>query len=320
MKYTNLLRDEIGDSGKISKNEALSIFNEFIANDLLEWEGQESVPSLEKDFNKKFIQKYNALLIDAQKEVFENLPINNKQKNMLKKIIANVFSKYPYSRDSSNISGVVIAGFGEDEIYPSLVSYHVDGIMLDKLIYHELVSVDIGLTTTAAVLPFAQREMVDTFMEGIDPNYDVVLENAGIELYSEIIELFVNTLSRYSEDEKSDIKKKLIENTRKIYDDFSEKLSQYRSEKFSDPITNIVSILPKDELATVAESLVNITKFKRKVTMQSETVGGPIDVAVISKGDGFIWIDRKHYFKPELNPLFIKNKFGRDSDSKRNES
>jgi hypothetical protein len=35
-----------------------------------------------------------------------------------------------------------------------------------------------------------------------------------------------------------------------------------------------------------------------------ETVAGPIDVAVISKGDGFIWIKRKHYFSPELNPHF----------------
>lgn len=35
---------------------------------------------------------------------------------------------------------------------------------------------------------------------------------------------------------------------------------------------------------------------------QRETVGGPIDVAVITRGDGFIWIRRKHYFEPSLNP------------------
>lgn len=64
-------------------------------------------------------------------------------------------------------------------------------------------------------------------------------------------------------------------------------------------------MLPKDELAAMAESLVNLTSFKRKVTLERETVGGPIDVAVISKGDGFVWIKRKHYFKPELNPQFL---------------
>lgn len=66
-------------------------------------------------------------------------------------------------------------------------------------------------------------------------------------------------------------------------------------------------MLSKDELAAMAETLVNLTSFKRKITIGSETVGGPIDVAVISKGDGFVWIKRKHYFKPELNPHFFAN-------------
>ena len=35
----------------------------------------------------------------------------------------------------------------------------------------------------------------------------------------------------------------------------------------------------------------------------------PIDVAVISKGDGFIWIRRKHYFNAELNPSFFRRKY-----------
>ncbi len=52
----------------------------------------------------------------------------------------------------------------------------------------------------------------------------------------------------------------------------------------------------------MAESLVNLTCFKRRVTLDAETVGGPVDVAVISKGDGFVWVKRKSYFDPGLNP------------------
>jgi hypothetical protein len=43
--------------------------------------------------------------------------------------------------------------------------------------------------------------------------------------------------------------------------------------------------------------------------MEAETVGGPIDVAIISKGDGFIWIKRKQYFDSKLNLQFNKNYF-----------
>jgi hypothetical protein len=44
---------------------------------------------------------------------------------------------------------------------------------------------------------------------------------------------------------------------------------------------------------------------RQKYSTEMETVGGPIDVAVISKGDGFIWIKRKHYFDKEHNPQFF---------------
>ena len=66
----------------------------------------------------------------------------------------------------------------------------------------------------------------------------------------------------------------------------------------------MVTMLPKDELPHLAESLVALTSLQRHVSHAAETVGGPIDVALISKGDGLIWIKRKHYFSPELNPQF----------------
>lgn len=43
-----------------------------------------------------------------------------------------------------------------------------------------------------------------------------------------------------------------------------------------------------------------------RVSRVRETVGGPTDVAVISKKDGFIWIKRKHYFDPTYNYHFFK--------------
>jgi hypothetical protein len=70
-----------------------------------------------------------------------------------------------------------------------------------------------------------------------------------------------------------------------------------------------IEFLPKSELGEVAEFLVNLTKVKRHVSDQPETVGGPIDVAVITKTDGFVWIRRKHYFKADLNPQYFERKF-----------
>jgi hypothetical protein len=57
----------------------------------------------------------------------------------------------------------------------------------------------------------------------------------------------------------------------------------------------------------MAESLVNLTAFKRHISKESETVGGPTDVAIITKGDGFIWIKRKNYFDVNLNRHYLNN-------------
>jgi hypothetical protein len=60
-------------------------------------------------------------------------------------------------------------------------------------------------------------------------------------------------------------------------------------------------------LAHLAESLVELTSLHRRVSRDIETVGGPIDVAIISKSDGFVWVKRKFYFDPKYNPQFAQN-------------
>ena len=60
---------------------------------------------------------------------------------------------------------------------------------------------------------------------------------------------------------------------------------------------------------SIAESLINLTSFKKQVAMDNyeRTICKPIDIVVISKGDEFVRINRKHYFKTELNRHFFNN-------------
>ena len=74
----------------------------------------------------------------------------------------------------------------------------------------------------------------------------------------------------------------------------------------------MIQFMPKPELARMAEALVELTSMKRKVSAGLETVGGPVDVAVISRSEGFVWVKRKHYFPPQLNARY----FGRVNATK----
>lgn len=87
---------------------------------------------------------------------------------------------------------------------------------------------------------------------------------------------------------------------------FIDDLNKYISDHYTDKLLETVAMLSKEDLAEMAESLVKMTCLKRHVTTDEETVGGPVDVAVITKGDGFIWIKRKHYFDPSLNHHYFE--------------
>ena len=90
-----------------------------------------------------------------------------------------------------------------------------------------------------------------------------------------------------------------------ILDDLVSGWQDYQRKNYSGPIMDVVGVLPKDELASMAESLVNLTVLRRRTSIDIETVGAPVDVAIITKGDGFVWIKRKHYFEPALNPRYM---------------
>jgi hypothetical protein len=49
----------------------------------------------------------------------------------------------------------------------------------------------------------------------------------------------------------------------------------------------------------LVETTMNFSKFSPGAT----TVGGPVDIAAITKHEGFRWVRRKHYYDNKLNPL-----------------
>jgi len=70
------------------------------------------------------------------------------------------------------------------------------------------------------------------------------------------------------------------------------------------PMRRVLGVLPVDEMADLAETLINLQSLKEKVTKNSETVGGPVDVAIITKNEGLLWAKRKHFFDMDLNSRF----------------
>jgi hypothetical protein len=81
-------------------------------------------------------------------------------------------------------------------------------------------------------------------------------------------------------------------------------------EKHNKPLRRVIGSLPIDEMASLAETLVMLESLKEKVTRPSESISGPIDVAIITRHEGFIWAKRKLYFDPKLNSRFFIRQHG----------
>lgn len=300
----NKVKDVIKSKRKITMNEIKQITSDVIEKHFYEWEEAEILPSIPANHINEILKKYGNIINKAKVIVFEKLPISSDLEEKLRSIGASLFSKDEFP---ANISGVIIAGFGEEEAFPSLKSFKIHGIVNNKLKYKEGLSREINYKTDSSIIPFAQKEMVYTFMEGIDPNLKDYMEYYLSRIFDKYPDNIVKNIKKLNNKEKKKILKKLKDVSSNIFEDYLNKTRKFRKKNYADPIVKVVSMLPKKELALMAESLVSLTSFKRKVTLESETVAGPIDVAIISKGDGFIWIKRKHYFKPELNPQFFDN-------------
>lgn len=308
--YFNIIRSEIDKKvkGKIDTDKKIvetaikEIVEKTIKKHFDMWNKVARLGHISSDYETSLLNKYMSQIIKAKEAVFQQLPISEKSNEELQTICASIFSRDIFPR---NFSGLVIAGFGDSEIFPSLISFKIDARVNNELKYKKENEATTGFDSRASIIPFAQSEMVVTFMEGIDPAYRKIISDYLSEYFEKFPDYIVGSIENADEVKKQEFAKNLKEIGRTIISDFETKLSDFSIKNNISPIINAVSFLPKDELAGMAESLVNLTSFKRKISLDAETIGGPIDVAVISKGDGFIWIKRKHYFKPELNSGFF---------------
>ena len=242
---------------------------------------------------------HSGVIDGVTNQVFEQAPVSDGQRVLLRTLVSrtllNVGSVVPDC-------GMVFAGFGTHDVCPILVQYTVRGVVANKP-HHNFIKIVDG-HEHHGIYPFAQTEMISTFIEGISPTIKETIYNSMHRISEELPDAIVGDT-----DDGGDIRDGLKAILQSAEKQILETLEAYIKSEQINPVLDTVRSLPKHELAEMAETLVNLTSFRQRVSPDAETVGGPVDVAIISRGDGFIWIKRKHYFQAELNHQFFNNYF-----------
>lgn len=208
--------------------------------------------------------------------------------------IWSVFNKGMPGLDKT---GVVIAGYGENDYFPSAMHYTCYGPILGKVYYDSGARRCVNQENISEIVPLARSDMMKTFAYGL-----------GAETGTKIDEEFSNALNTFEAflREQCGLDADTAAFKSMVREQFSSAILSYMYTSHVSKLRTVVGMLPISELAELAETLVLIESLKERVTGPSESVSGPVDVAVISKGDGFIWIKRKHYFDAKLNPRYFR--------------
>ena len=178
-------------------------------------------------------------------------------------------------------SKLIFFGFWQKDFYPKVCTINLFQKLEKSILYSKEEEEEIK---TWFIEPYAQGDDVWTSILGI-------WEKTAIRLEEILREKLQNL-------EKNNIIKQ--GSRQKVLQAVGESLQAIRKEA-GEPLLQAVCFLSKAELWKIAENFVGIGSMKKRINMGYETIWGPIDVAVVTKADGFVRIKRKFYFDADIN-------------------
>ncbi len=223
-------------------------------------------------------------LISSIKNAYGPIAVSDATRQRLREIGVFVATRDAFFE---HYTGVVFAGFGAREKFPTMRSYLTSGVVLGILKRKNDRIANMTADGGPVVQPFAQDRMIKTFLTGMD-------EYQRRFIYGETLKLSVNVASEIishapnlSDSQRENLFRSYSENNMRVaLREFFNSIDHYQNAVHTRPIYRAIGSLPKRELGETAASLIKLNSFQQKVMHAIETVGGPIDVAVITRNGG----------------------------------
>jgi hypothetical protein len=181
--------------------------------------------------------------------------------------------------------GFAIAGFGHTDIFPSLIHVHIFGYVEGKTIYKITKEHIINHGWTQEIEVVAQGNAINSFIDGISPNYR-----------RDIFRILSKQIHIMIDDNVNDehTKKKLKEAFVKEIEPRIIKEIDQNARNNWEPLYDTIRLLPIYSLCRFAEGLVNVQSLRSKYESDKEsnaTVGGKVNMSLITKSKGFEWFE-----------------------------
>ena len=242
------------------------------------WKHYEPLDGFNAEFVERLLAQNGQILAEIASDLFGSEALDASLHEGLRACVRSMYSKNWFA--PGDRSWIVICGMGETEHFPHMVEFKVGSMMGGKLRYVQSDKAAITREDSAVVIPRAQRHTVDMFFRGIDPRLDQQLADHVTGVLKERLSFKGKPSNRKVLDTvRSEFRKKLFEDVFPAY---------------TNPLITAIDAFGPLDLTRTAEVLVSLTALKMRMSVdERETVGGGVDVAFLSKSDGFVWI--KHH-------------------------
>ena len=245
-----------------------------------------------KDLNEKWAEnRYQSILpsIHAAIEyVFDDVPRDVISDMKYEAITKRILYKRIFSRKFD--SRLAFVGYGEKSLYPRHIWIDFQGVVGDR-VRHVLDAVSINLDSRECSLTtHAQDEAIHTFLRA----YHYSFSNIARNYQDESFELMKKIVSEHIEESHRD---SVLEQFEKLqeqrFSGVADEFENTSATDFVDPFTSTLSGLPSASLGKMAENLIELQILRQSSQAIQDTVGGPVDVAVITLEKGFQWFRHK---------------------------
>jgi len=217
-----------------------------------------------------YVEQRRTTVTEVVEDVFAGIERSEAADAQLRRVAADLIgAQEPFSTDAD----LVFVGFGDDQLFPASQVLTVRGVTDGKLKTEPGPQLTVTTTDGCYISPYAQTEAMHTFLSGYHRDF---LDAAH--------ERLAKVLGSVEGERDGD------DDPHAALDDDFERLSW---EEFIEPLVATVSGLPRVELARTAEALVGLQVLRKLTRAEADTVGGPVDVATITRADGFVWCRHK---------------------------
>jgi hypothetical protein len=188
-------------------------------------------------------------------------------------------------------TSVYLVGYGQDSLFPAYGGINLLCFLKGKLIYNEDDFGEVSISNPGLYKTLAQDDAIESFLIGLNLN-------SLLRIEVELINFIRVEMQKHKDLNTGDIQfLEKIEN--QILKGIEETLykNDFLNKAQQDILLSLGSMGLLD-LADYAENLIHLQTIRRKYELSSKnqaTVGGPINVAMIDRYEGFRWykVDRR---------------------------